>query len=169
MRDVTLDISLIGLVVGDIVKLQLVDSMGNAYLRGGYSIDESITLDTNTFTKNLLENEALGALTHYKLTLASGVYYNFTLPANTSNKAHDLYPLLKFGCVDSVMNAGKLDKNFLKKLDVYFSGGDAHFNVRQHDVVTLYEYYANNIIGTSSTSTIDIMEKMDIYLSKVGL
>ena len=165
MRDVTLDISLIGLVVGDIIKLQLVDSMGNAYLRGGYSIDESITLSTATFTKNLLENESLEDLTHYKITLVSGVYYNFILPENTSNKAHDLYALLKFGCVDSVMNAGKLDKNFLKKLDVYFSGRDAHFNVRQQDVVTLYEYYADNIINT--TSTIDIIRVMDEYLSTI--
>ena len=168
MRDVTLDISLIGLVVGDIVKLQLVDSMGNTYLRGGYSIDESITLDTNTFTKNLLENEALEVSTHYKLTLPSGVYYNFELHlSSTSTSPHDLYSLLKFGCVTSIFNkyTSKLENDFVKKLDVYFTGGNAHFNMQQQDVVTLYEYYADNIINT--TSTIDIIRVVDEYLSTI--
>jgi len=168
MRDVTLDISLIGLNVGDVVQLQLVDSIGNLYVRSsdGYGVDESITISSVTFEKTLLENEALEALTHYKLTLASGIYYNFELHlSTTSTAAHDLYPLLKFGCIASILNkyTSKLSNDFVKKLDVYFSGANPHFSVQQQDVVTLYEYYADNIINT--TATIDIIRVMDAYLS----
>jgi len=163
MRDVTLDISSIGLSVGDIISLQLVDSMGNSY---NGSVEESITLQSATFTKSLLENEAIEALTYYKLTLPNGIYYNFQLHLDSESTApHDLYPLLKFGCIASVFSTetNKLDNDFVKKLDIYFSGREAHFSVRQQDVVTLYEYYADNIINT--TSTIDIIRKIDEYLS----
>jgi len=168
LRDVALDISLIGLNVGDGVTLTLVDSMGNQYTRSsdGYTINETITLDSPLFTKELLENEALEALTHYKLTLESGIYYNFELHLSDSSKEpHDLYPLLSFGCIASILNkyTQKLENDFVKKLDIYFSGGEPHFNVRQQDVVTLYEYYANSVIDTNYT--IDIIRIIDEYLS----
>ena len=170
MRDVTLDISLIGLNVSDTITLMLVDSMGQQYTRAsdGYTVNESITLDSPLFTKTLLENEALEALTHYKITIASGIYYNFELHlSDSSSAAHDLYPLLSFGCVNSIINkyTQKLDNDFVKKLGVYFSGGEAHFNVQQQDVVTLYEYYADNVIDTNYT--IDVIRLMDEYLSTI--
>lgn len=170
MRDVTLDISLIGLSVGDTVTLTLVDSMGNqcTYASDGYTINESITLDSQLFTKTLLENEALEALTHYKITLDSGIYYNFELHlSDSSAAAHDLYPLLTFGCIASIINkyTQKLDNDFVKKLDVYFGGGNAHFSVQQQDVVRLYEYYADNVINTNYT--IDIIRLMDEYLATI--
>ncbi len=168
MRDVTLDIALIGLTVGDVITLELVDSMGNVYTResDGYSVNETITLDAQIFQKTLEETSAFELLTHYKITLSSGIYYNFELPiSDTSSAAHDLYPLLKFGCIASILNkyTNKLDNAFVKKLDVYFSVGNPHFSLQQQDVVTLYEYYADNIIDT--TSTIDVMRLMDSYLS----
>ena len=168
MRDIALDISLIGLNVGDALTLTLVDSMGNQYTHAsdGYTIKETITLDTPLFTKTLLENEALDALTHYKITLESGIYYNFELHlSDSSTKPHDLYPLLSFGCIASILNkyTQKLEPDFLQKLDIYFSGGEPHFNVRQQDVVTLYEYYADNVLDTNYT--IDIIRVMDEYLS----
>lgn len=168
MRDVTLGISLIGLNVGDVIKLELVDSMGNLCTRAsdGYGVDETITLSNTVFSKTLLENEAMDVLSHYKITLENGIYYNFELRLSDSSSApHDLYSLLQFGCVASIINkyTKKLENSFLKKLDVYFSGGNAHFNVREQDVVTLYEYYADNVIST--TSTIDVIRLMDAYLS----
>jgi len=170
LRDVTIDISLIGLNVGDEITLMLVDSMGNQYVRAsdGYTVNENIILNSSLFKKTLLENEALEALTHYKITLTSGIYYNFELHLSDSSTAsHDIYPLISFGCIDSIINkyTQKLDNDFVKKLDVYFSGGEAHFNVQQQDVVTLYEYYADNVIGTDYT--IDVIRLMDEYLSTI--
>ena len=165
MRDIALDISLLGLNVGDTITITLVDSMGNKYSDAN-AIDETIILDSTLFTKALLENEAFKALTHYKITLESGIYYNFELHlSDSSTKPHDLYPLLSFGCIASILNkyTQKLEPDFLQKLDIYFSGGEPHFYVRQQDVVTLYEYYADNVLDTNYT--IDIIRVMDEYLS----
>jgi len=170
LRDVTLDISLLGLNVGDEITLTLVDSMGNQYTGNGYTLNENITLDSQLFTKTLLENEAFKARTHYKLTLVSGIYYNFELHlSNSSTNPHDLYSLLTFGCVDSIINKDtkKLDDEFVKKLDIYFSGEYPHFNTQQQDLVTLYEYYANSVINTDYT--IDVIRLMDAYLSTIGI
>jgi len=170
LRDVTLDISLIGLNVGDAITLTLVDSMGQEYTRSAHAINETITLNSTLFTKSLLENKAIKACTHYKLTLESGIYYNFELHlSDSSTAAHDLYPLLYFGCVASIINKNtqKLDDDFVKKIDVYFAGGEAHFNERQQDVVTLYEYYADNVIDKNYT--IDIIRLIDKYIATIGV
>jgi len=169
LRDVTLDISLIGLSVGDTITLMLMDSVGNKYSDAN-AIDETITLNSSLFTKTLPENESFKALTHYKITLESGIYYNFELHlSDSSTKPHDLYPLLSFGCIASILNkyTQKLENEFVNKLDIYFSGGVPHFNIHQQDVVTLYEYYADSVIDKDYT--IDIIRLMDEYLSTIGV
>jgi len=168
MREVTLNIAKLGLNVGDVIKLQLINSVGGACMSSsGYFLDLTATLQSTTFTIDLLENEFVNMCSSYKLTLPNGISFNFSVLYSAQNSPHDLLSLLQLGCYGGIIDKAKnsLDENFVQKLDLYFSGENPHFTKTELDVVRLYEYYANEIIDT--TSTIDIMQMMDEYLATI--
>jgi len=172
MRRVSLAITKLGLSVDDVVKLQLVDTIGNLMVSStGYSLDESITLTTDTFEYNLLESEDINQISYYKLTLPNLLEFNFTLPYSFENATHDLLSLLSIGCFAGIVsrdgNDTRLDDEFLEKLNLYFTGENPHFNNTERDLVKLYEYYADEVKDTANT--IDVMQMMDEYLATLGV
>lgn len=170
MREVTLTISKLGLHVGDVIKLKLIDSVGNACMSSsGYSLDSTVTLSTAIFTTELLENSYINKKSTYQIMLPSGVKFNFSVPYSLQNRPHDMLSLLQLGCYEGIINRANnsLDENFIQKLDLYFSGENPHFTQTELDVVRLYEYYADEIVET--VSTIDIMQMMDEYLATIGV
>ena len=171
MRMVSLQIAKLGLSVGDVIKIQLVDSVGNIMVSStGYALDAEITLDDEIFLYNLQDNDAVNRLSHYRLTLPNLLTFTFTVPYSYENTNHDLLSLLNIGCFHGIIikigNTIELDKIFLEKLDLYFTGENPHFSPAQKDLVTLYEYYADEVLET--TTTIDIMQLMDNYLATLG-
>lgn len=171
MRSVVLDIAKLGLVVGDEIGIELVNSLGQSHTTDdGYSFSLSVVLDSTTFTVELLENSLILSDTHYKLTLPSSIYFNFKLDENIDNTPHDLYSLLQIGCVKSVVYTHRdpleLNAEFVEKLNLYFTGENPHFSIPQQDIVDLYEYYAD--VVKDSTSTIDIIRKIDELLAQLG-
>lgn len=168
MREVTLTISKLGLNVGDVIRLRLIDSVGSACMSSsGYSLDSTVTLSAATFTTELLENSHINKTTTYQIMLPSGVKFNFLVPYSLQNRPHDMLSLLQLGCYEGIIDKenNKLDENFVQKLDLYFMGKNPYFTQTELDVVRLYEYYANEVIET--TSTIDIMQMMDEYLATI--
>lgn len=168
MREVTLTIAKLGLIVGDVIKLQLINSVGAPCMSSdGYSLDLDITLTSDTFSITIHENEHINMLTFYKLTLPSGMKFNFSVPYSFENIAHDLLSLLQLGCYEGIINKSNntLDERFVQKLDNYFTGENAHFSKTELDVVRLYEYYASEVISTSST--VDVFKMMDEYLATI--
>jgi len=161
MRKVVLNISKLGLVIGNIVNIKLIDSVGNIYVSpSGYAKDLNITLSADLLEIDLLENELIPYLTNYKITLPNALHFNFKVPL--SHKAlvesHDLLSLLSLGCVYGIIDQGSnsLDAGFIEKLNLYFTGENPHFSATQKDVVRLYEYYADEVIATNYT--IDVIE-----------
>lgn len=172
MRKVSLVIAKLGLSVNDVIKLQLVDTVGNILVSGtGYALDASITLDSDTFEYDLLESENINHLSRYKLTLPNLLEFNFTLPYSFENKTHDLLSLLSIGCFDGIVrrdgDEAYLDGEFLEKLNLYFTGENPHFSATEKDLVNLYEYYADEVISTENT--IDVIQLMDEYLATLGV
>ncbi len=168
MRTVTLNISKLGLVVGDVVKIQLINSVGRLLLStSGYMHDSSTTLTSETFEVSLLENEHIDVISNYKIILPNSLYFIFQVPVSFENTPHDMLSLMRLGCVNGILDTHTktLDAGFIEKLDLYFAGENPHFTKAQTDVVSLYAYYADEIFYT--TSTIDIMQMMDSYLSTI--
>lgn len=168
MREVTLDIAKLGLIVGDVLKIQLIDSVGNACMAStGYKLDTTLTLSTTTLTTELLENSYINMLSFYRITLPSGLKFKFSVPFSLEGTPHDMLSLLQLGCYEGIIDKanGTLTENFVEKLNLYFSGENPHFTKTELDIVRLYEYYANEIYGTPST--IDIMQMMDEYLATI--
>jgi len=165
MRTVTLDISKLGLVVGDAIKVQLVNSIGKLLLSSsGYMLDSTTITTANIFEISLLENEYIDSISNYKIILPSTISFTFKVPVSQENNPHDLLSLMRIGNTKDIINEDtkSLDSEFVKKLDLYFSGENPHFNKTQKNVVELYSYYADNVLKT--TSTIDVMQLMDEYL-----
>lgn len=168
MREVTLEIAKLGLNVGDVVKLKLIDSVGNACMSSsGYSLDITTTLLSANFSIELLENKYINKITSYQIILPSGIKFNFTVPYSLQNAPHDMLSLLQLGCYEGIIDRANksLDENFIQKLELHFMGKNPRFTKTELDVVRLYEYYANEVIDT--TSTIDIMQMMDAYLATI--
>lgn len=168
MREVTLTIAKLGLNVGDVIKLQLIDSVGNVCMANtGYKLDETITLSTPTLNTELLENSYISMLSFYRITLPNGLKFKFSVPFNFEGVPHDMLSLLQLGCYKGIIDQinGTLTKDFVAKLDLYFTGENPHFTKVELDIVRLYEYYADDVYGT--TSTIDIMQMMDEYLATI--
>lgn len=166
MRTVTLDISKFGLIVGDTIKLQLINSVGGICAsKSGYTLDATIVLDSTTFEIELLESEYIDMISFYQITLPNTLKFNFTVPSSFENTPHDLLSLLQLACYKGIINIeeNKLEESFVEKLDLFFTGENPHFTNTQKDVVNLYIYYADKVIDT--TSTIDIMQMMDEYLA----
>lgn len=166
MRKVALTISKLGLIIGDIVNIKLIDSVGRIYVSpAGYQKDENITITSAVLEIDLLENDLIRNITSYKITLPSKVNFTFRVPSSVSLESHDLISLFSIGCVYGVIDTftHTLDADFVEKLNDYFTGENPHFTAAQKDIVALYEYYANEIIDT--TTTIDVIEMMDTYLS----
>lgn len=168
MREVTLDIAKLGLIVGDVLKIQLIDSVGNVCIaNSGYMLDTPITLSSTTLSVELLESSYINMLSFYKITLPSGLKFKFNVPFSFEGTPHDMLSLLQLGCYEGIIDKANstLSENFVAKLDLYFSGENPYFTKTELDVVRLYEYYANEVIDT--TSTIDIMQMMDEYLATI--
>lgn len=172
MRSVTTPIAKLGLQIGDAITLKLVDSVGVVCVApNGYALDEAITMGAEVWTISLLENDAIPMMTQYKLGLPNGVHFNFTVPGDSYDDApHDLTPLLQLGCTDDVIDpyTGELADDFKEQLDIYYLGGNPHFNWIQKELTAMYEYYADNIYNVEPAqmqSTIDIMRMMDEYLA----
>lgn len=168
MREVTLDIAKLGLIVGNAIKIKLINSVGGACMSSsGYFLDTTIILTTPTLTIELLENKYIDMLTFYQLTIPNGLKFNFSVPFSLEGTPHDLMSLLQLGCYEGIIDqtTSTLAENFIAKLDLYFSGENPHFTKTELDVVRLYEYYANEVIDT--TSTIDVMQMMDEYLATI--
>jgi|LGOV01.1.fsa_nt_gb hypothetical protein len=167
MRKVSLDISKLGLIVNDVIKLQLINTVGGLLIStSGYFLDKDITLASATFEYDLLQSEDINQISTYKLTLPNALEFTFNLPSDDENQTHDLLSLLRIGCYTGIVKDGELDSKFIEKLNLYFTGENPHFSTTEKDLVNLYEYYADEIIDT--TSTIDIVRKMDKYLATIG-
>lgn len=170
MRNISLDISKLGLVVGNVIDLQLINSVGNVMSsNAGYALDESITLDSDIFIYALQESDSINHISFYRLTLPNLLSFTFTLPSSTTDKPHDLFSLLSIGCFKGIIEiyreTSKLQDKFIEKLEIYFSGKNPHFSSAESDLVELYEYYGNEIIKTQNT--IDIVRSMDEYLATI--
>lgn len=167
MRKVALTISKLGLIIGDVVNIELINSIGSLYVSPtGYQKNENITITTDVLNIDLMENDLMPNITSYKITLPSTVNFTFRVPSSTTSlESHDLISLFNIGCVKGVIDTftRALDADFVEKLNDYFTGKNPHFTAAQKDIVALYEYYANEIIDT--TTTIDVIEMMDTYLS----
>lgn len=168
MRTVTLDVSKLGLVVGNVVTLKLIDSVGNDYVApSGYTINEDITLTSDTLSVKLLENEKIQNISYYKLILPNKQEFNFQVPLSLENIPHDLMGLSSICCVDDVINkyTKELSNGFILKLEKYFTGENPHFSDGEQSIINLYEYYANEVIATSST--VDTMKMIDESLATI--
>ncbi|MDT8337590.1 MAG: hypothetical protein RQ763_00180 [Sulfurimonas sp.] len=168
MREVTLDIAKLGLIVTDTLQIQLVNSVGNVCMSSsGYKLDTAIVLSSTTLSIELLENSYINMLTFYRITLPSGIKFKFSVPFGLEGIPHDMLSLLQLGCYEEIIDKDNntLSSAFVTKLDLYFAGENPHFTKTELDIVRLYEYYANEIIDT--TSTIDIMQMMDEYLATI--
>jgi len=168
MRNVTLVIEKLGLNVGDTIDITLVNSVGNLLLsNSGYMLDEKITLSSETFEIDILENEHIDSISSYQITLANNLSFTFNVPISKNNIPHDLLSLLRIGCVSEVIDkyTKELDSDFVKKINLYFTGENPYFSDTQKDVIKLYEYYADEIIDTDST--IDVIQMIDNSLAKI--
>jgi hypothetical protein len=167
MRKVILNISKLGLIAGNSIDIKLVNSVGTPMMtRMGYSFNASFTLNAPLFEVDLLENEAIDSISMYKITLPSAISFTFEVPLSYDyDLPHDLISLLNIGCFYEIINQDTktLDSDFIKKLNLYFTGKNPHFTAVQKDIVNLYEYYANEIL--SVPYTIDVMRMMDEHLS----
>jgi hypothetical protein len=167
MRKVVLNIAKLGLVAGNVIKIQLVNSVGAVTISPmGYSFDSSFTLSSALFEVDLLENEAIPTLSSYKITLPNTLSFTFNVPFSYNyTEPHDLVSLLNIGCVHGLIDQDTktLDEDFVSKINLYFTGENPHFSEVQKNIMKLYEYYANEVIDT--TYTIDVIELMDAYLS----
>jgi hypothetical protein len=122
MRTVTLDITKFGLIVGDTINIQLINSVGNICTsNSGYSLDATIVLDNTIFTIELLESEFINILSSYQLTLPNTLKFNFTVPYSFKNTPHDLLSLLKFACYKGIINVEnkKIEESYVEKLEIY--------------------------------------------------
>jgi len=164
MRKVVLNIAKLGLVIGDVISIQLINSIGNITMSPMGYFNKSFTLSEQIFEVDLLENEAIPTLSSYKITLPNTLSFTFYVPPPYSTP-HDLVSLLTIGCINGIINkeTKTLDEDFVKKINLYFTGENPHFSAVQKDVMKLYEYYANEVIDT--TYTIDVLQMMDTYLS----
>jgi len=170
MRIVSLPIAKLGLIVGDVIKLELVDSVGNLMVSSsGYALNASITLDATTFEYSLLESESISQLSNYRLTLPNSLTFNFQVPYSFENANHDLLSLLQVGCFYGIVTKDGdnviLDEKFIKKIELYLTNKNPHFTDTEKSIISLYEYYADEVLITENT--IDIIRLMDIYLSKI--
>lgn len=169
MREVTLTIAKLGLIVGNVIKIQLINSIGNpCMLSSGYSLNTDITLSSEILTLELLENEHNNNdIAIYQIILPTAIKFNFSVPYSFENTPHDLLSLLQLGCYENIINKydNKLDDKFVQKLENYFIGENPHFTKTELNIVRLYEYYANEVIDT--TSTIDILKMMDAYIATI--
>lgn len=171
MRTVATDISNFGLVIGDTVTLQLIDSVGNVCVPPfTYTLDETITLTTDTFSKALTENALIPMTTYYRLTLPDESQYIFTVPRSPdgTDTVYDLSALVRIGCFKDVINhsTGAIDDRFLERFEDYLTGGPSDFDGVEMNVVGLYTFYADNVFGTGRTA--DAMQKLDEYLGGLG-
>ena len=172
MRKIYLEVARLNLVNGDTVKIELLNSVGNPLTtNSAYSFSQDITIDSDVLELELLENTLIDSYSFYKLSISADIYFNFKLPHNDNNIPHELTSLLTIGCVKGVINMSqdvkKLDDDFVKKLEFYFTGENSHFTPTQREIVEIYEYYANNIIENNGL-TIDVAEAIDMALSKTG-
>ena len=168
MRRVTLVIKKLGLVVGDTIDIKLINSVGGLLLsNSGYMLDKEVTLSSELFYFYFLENEHIDSLSSYQITLPSSLIFTFKVPVSNTNIPHDILSLLRLGCTKGIIDTTSktLDIDFVKKLDIYFTGGNPYFTSTQRDVVALYDYYADEVIDTNST--IDVMQMMDEYLATI--
>lgn len=170
MRTVSCPIAKLGLSIGDVVHLSLVNSVGATIMtRQGFSLDSEITINSDTFSIELLENDAIDELSKYKLALPNGFHFSFTLHSSFEDTPHDLIYLLRSGCYEGIIIETKdgieLDHKFLKKLDAYFFGEKLYLTQVEKDIIKLYAYYADEVF--SKGSTIDIMRMMDNYLANI--
>jgi len=168
MRTVTMDITKLGLTIGDTITIRLVNIMGGMLVdTSGYLLDSTITTTTTTFSIELLENEFIETDSIYKIILPSSLSFTFKVPFSQENIPHDMLALMRLGCTENIINeeTRNLESGFVEKLDIYFAGNHPRFSKKQEDVVALYMYYADAILDTSST--IDIMKMMDEYLSTI--
>jgi hypothetical protein len=173
MRIVSCPISKLGLVVGDVVNVVLLNSVGTPLLsRRGFSMSSNVAIDSDILSLELLENDLIEQQSHYKLTLPNGLAFNFTIESTlTETIPHDLIYLLHAGCYYGIVKDTngdvELDEKFLSKLDIYFSGENPFFTKTEQELVDLFIYYADEI--KNSGSTIDLVKKIDAYLSTLGV
>ncbi len=170
MRTVATDISKLGLNVGDTLKIQLLNSVGKPFMtRDGYMLDEEIILSEQILSKELRENDTISSKSFYKITLPNKFTFSFTVKSSDILIPLDLIGIMRVGCFDGIVDASnntkKLSDDFIRKLNLYFTGENPFFTNTEKSLVDLYEYYADEIIGTDST--IDIVQMMDEYLATI--
>ena len=171
MRTIRLDITKFGLSVGDIVNLQLIDSMGNqAMSNSGYTINENISLDTQVFEKELLESDKIYTLSSYKLTLPNKYTFKFRLPSDNDNMAHDLIALLMYSCFSQIIDYSNpnnpiINTNFVQRLDSLWSGNTEQFSANEETFINVFYHYANEVQVTDAT--VDIARALDVLLARV--
>jgi len=168
LRKISLKVLNLGINVGDTINIQLVNLVGKPLITlDGYLLNENITIDSLIWEKELRENDTIQSDSSYKLTLPNGFVFNFTIKTTPTQKTIDLIGQLKISCysdiIDMKNNEKVLSDNFIKKLDIYFTGENPYFTKTEQSLFDLYVYYADNI--HESETTIDVVEILDEYLS----
>jgi hypothetical protein len=174
VRTVSANISKLGLNIGDTIKVQLLNSIGKPALSSdGYFYDKDISIDSDILSLTLKENDTIHTKTFYKITTQAGFEFSFEILTSLleDNPTHDLISLLYIGCFENIVyiknNEKLLSDSFLQKLESYFTGENPHFTNAEKSLIDLYEYYADEVIGTDTT--IDIIQMMDEYLATLGV
>ena len=175
MRNISIDVSKLGLSEDDTINISLIDSIGKPYFSNDmYSFNQTITIGTQTLvTLNVKENDTFLISTNYKLTIKENEFL-FTVPSGNiiDIKPLDIITLIKIGCYKTVATHDKnnnivFDSNFFKKLDSYLGGENVRFTAEEKSVFDLYVYFADNVFYSEGTN--DFLRDMDEQLSKIGI
>lgn len=168
MREVTLTIAKLGLIVGNTIEIKLVNSIGNPLISAsGYFLNKKIVLSSEIFEISLLENEHIDTISNYKLTLPNNTSFTFKVPMSNETVPHEMLSLMRIGCVKEIFDEDLncISLAFQEKLEQFFLGNKNVLTKEQQDIEKLYEYYADSVIDTEST--IDVMKMMDNCLSTI--
>lgn len=170
LRKVEANIDSLGLSIGDVVTITLLNVIGKpvSFIEDGklISCNKQITIDNKILSLELWENDNSNSTTYYQLTV-NDINYNFTVPKGTGT--HDLMSLFQTICTDEVYYIfnGQIsfETQFIEKIKKYFDGEEPYFTKNQKEVFEQFIYFADNVYGTDRT--IDKIEMLNIYLGSL--
>lgn len=169
MRKIYVDMENIGLSNGDVVTIELLNSVGLACTTESFfSLNAQYTISDSVLEVELLENDKIKTDTHYKITLPNESCFTFVLPSSSEddNPPHELTSLIKMGCFQNIVKDDVLNTEFVEKLNLYFTGENPHFTHSEQSLVDMYIFYADKVFE-DGLSTIDITELMDEHMARI--
>lgn len=170
MRKVETEIVNLGLENGSVVHLSLLDIIGRplSFVEDGKLIkyDDDITIDSDTLSFELWENENSNSISYYQLTI-NEINYKFTVPKGSGT--HELMSLFTLSCNDEISYILRgqtyFNEDFIKKIKTYLNGEEPYFSKNQQNVFDQFVYFGNEIHGTDRT--IDSAEALNKYLGSI--